>query len=122
MGKNTGWKGGLVILDIAPADVKKRCRRGVIRPEDAAWGGRRVGLQWVRITRQQLAERFQELGSNVGMIQDALYKDLVTKLTPTAQDRCAEASVAAMTDCGRYNRFLFDKHHARLMMESTCGV
>jgi len=119
MGKNTSWSKGWSILDIAPGDVNEAVRRGIIRPEDAAWGRGTVDYNGVPMTRQQLAERFQELGANVGMIQDALYKDLITKLTPTAGPIRRGIVAAIDPTAGRYNRFLFDKLTRGLMMESN---
>ena len=50
------------------------------------------------------AKKFEKSGFNVGQIQDAIYKDLVTHISPCI---------------GRYTKFLFDKYTRGLMMRSA---
>ncbi len=119
MGKNAGWKGGWSVLDIAPKDVNLAVRRGVLRPQDAAWGRQTVNFNGNQITRQELAKKFVGQGAELGRIQDALYKDLITNLPATAGVVRRAAVKAIDPTAGRYNRFLFDQLTRGLMMESN---
>src|SRR5207245_913889 len=58
-------------------------------------------------------------GANLGRIQDALYKDLITNLSPTSGN--VRRAIVRLIDpsVGRYNRFLFDKLTRGLMAESN---
>lgn len=118
MGKKAGWRGGWSVLDINPKDIPEAVRRGIIDQKTADWGNEPVNLGGKTWTRRQIAVRAQTIGLNVGKIQDALYKDLVTHLTPSAGPVHTGVVRALDPSIGRYNRFLFDKLTRGLMLES----
>jgi hypothetical protein len=125
MGKNAGWKGGWSVLDIGERDVSEAVRKGVIRQADADWGREQVditepGGPHQTTSRRNLAKRFYgEMGLNLGKIQDALYKDLISKYDPRSGAIARGLTRALDPSVGRYNRFLFDKLTRGLMAESA---
>lgn len=119
MGKNLNFKGGWSVLDIKLQDIKQAVKLGIIHPEDAAWGNERTKFGSGTVTRRQLAEKFVGAGANLGKIQDALYKDLITDLTPAASPLARAANRVIDPSVGRYNRFLFDKLTRGLMAEAN---
>ena len=113
-------KGAWSALEIEPRDAADAIQRGVISRSDAAWANEPVKFGSQQINRRTLARMFEsEAGLNIGKIQDALYKDLATKLSPTAGP--IRRGFVAVTDpsVGRYNRFLFDRLSRGLMLESA---
>jgi hypothetical protein len=119
MGKNAGWRGGWSALDIKPGDINEAVRRGVISQEDADWGNAPVRFGTGAITRRELAGKFVKAGANLGKIQDALYKDLVTDMTPAASPLRRGIQRVIDPTVGRYNRLLFDKLTRGLMTEAN---
>ncbi len=120
MRSKAGWRKGWSALDMAERDLPEAVKRGIITPREAAWSQEKVKFGNNMITRKQLLDRSQSgaTGFNVGRIQDALYKDVFTQLTPTSGP--IRRLVAGITDpsTGRYNRWLFDKVTRGLMAES----
>lgn len=116
MGTKLGFKAGLSALDYRPQDLAEAVAKGVIRPEDAAWAQGLVDFGGQAITRQELLRKFT--GANIGKIQDALYKDLLTNLSPVAGKVARIAQRVTDPSVGRYNRFLFDKLTRGVMAES----
>lgn len=108
-----GWSA----LDIAPGDINEAVRKGVITQREANWANTQI--PGTALTRRDLVERaYRSSGANLGRITDALYKDLLTDLTPTA-GKLRRAFVRTVDPTvGRYNRFLFDKMTRGLMAES----
>lgn len=125
MGREAGFRGGWSALDVAERDMPDAIRRGLVRQPDADWAAQRIdftapGGTRRTITRRELATRYYaEMGANLGKIQDALYKDLVTNLTPTAGPVARGISRVLDPTVGRYNRFLFDKLTRGIMTESA---
>lgn len=119
MGKDAGWKGGWSVLDIKPQDLNQAIAKGIISAEDANWGNRRIPYGRGTVTRRQLANQFVKQGANLGKIQDALYKDLITDMTPAAGP--VRRGIQRLVDpsVGRYNRFLFDNLTRGLMTEAN---
>lgn len=125
LGKDTGFKGGWSVLDIPENRLGEAVQKGVISQADADWGRQTLRYGTETITRRELARRFmgrgagQPGGLNVGKIQDALYKDLLTQMTPSAgpMRRAIQRPIALTV--GKYNRFLFDKLTRGLMMETA---
>lgn len=119
MGKNLGFKGGWSLLDIAPRDMDEAVRKGVIRREDMQWARGQVKYGNGTISRQQLASKFLEQGSNLGKIQDALYKDLISDSSPTAGPTTRAVKRIIDPTVGAYNRQLFDRITRGLMAEAN---
>lgn len=119
MGKNAGWKGGWSVLDIKPGDIQQAVAKGVISQSDADWGNTRVRFGNNSITRRELAQKFVMRGANLGKVQDALYKDLITDMTPAASPLRRGIQRVIDPSVGRYNRFLFDKLTRGLMAEAN---
>lgn len=120
LGKNFGWNKGWSVLDIAAKDIPEAVQRGVITARDAAWGNELVPYGSTQITRRALIEKFyQKMGSNLGKVQDALYKDLMTEGTSADPGWKRGLARAADPTIGRYNRFLFDNLTRGLMAESV---
>src|SRR5207245_7578086 len=120
MRSKAGWKGGWSVLDIADRNINEAVRRGVITEKQAAWGRELVPYGRTKITRRALTEKFYgQMGANLGRIQDALYKDLITNLSTTSGN--VRRAIVRLIDpsVGRYNRFLFDKLTRGLMAESN---
>lgn len=120
MGRPPSFQRGWSVLELNPRDVPDAIQRGVIRPQDAAWANEPVQFGNRTINRRVLAGMFEsEGGLNIGKIQDALYKDLITRLSPTSGP--LRRAFVAVTDpsVGRYNRFLFDRLSRGLMIESA---
>jgi hypothetical protein len=120
MGRKFGWKGGWTVLDIASKNIPEAVKRGIITQEAADWGREQIPFGNTTISRRGLVEKFyKQYGSNMGKIQDALYKDLITEgssASPLAQRALSRVSDPTV---GRYNRFLFDKLTRGLMAESV---
>lgn len=118
--KRAGWRGGWTALEVSPRDIGEAVRRGVITQEAADWAAEPVQFGNQTITRRDLLRRAQQgaIGLNIGKIQDALYKDLFTQLSPVAGP--VKRGIARATDptTGRYNRFLFDKLTRGFMAEA----
>ncbi|MGA7817827.1 hypothetical protein, partial [Caballeronia sp.] len=87
--------------------------------DDADWAREKIKYGNARITRQQLVVKFIKAGANLGKIQDALYKDLITDLTPAAGPVRRGLHRVLDPSFGAYNRFLFDKLTRGLMTESN---
>lgn len=120
MGSKAGFKGGWTVLDIADRDIPEAVAKGIIRQSDADWANVRVPFGKGFITRRQLAEKFySQMGANLGRVQDALYKDLVTELTPTAGEFRRGVVRVLDPSVGRYNRFLFDRLTRGFMAEAN---
>lgn len=110
-----GGKAGWSVLDIAERNIPEAVRKGIISQKDADWANTKVN----GLTRRQLVElAYKQNGANLGKIQDALYKDLLTDLTPTAGPIRRGLSQVMDPTAGRYNRFLFEKLTRGLMAES----
>jgi len=108
-------KSGWSALDIAEPNVREAIRKGVISQKDADWANARVN----GITRRQIVEMaYKNFGANLGKVSDALYKDLLTDLTPTAGP--VQRGIHRLVDpsVGRYNRFLFERMTRGIMAES----
>jgi hypothetical protein len=120
LGRKFGWKGGWTVLDIQSKNIPEAIKRGIITEKDAQWGREQVKFGNQQVSRRWLVEKFyKEMGSNLGKVQDALYKDLITDMTAASPNwRRGLARVADPT-VGRYNRFLFDKLTRGLMAESV---
>lgn len=139
MRSKMGFSGGWAALDFAERDLPLAVRKGIITQKEADWGLQRVPFgsrtvtrrtptgqttitasQGNTITRRELLKLSTQaaVGFNIGRIQDALYKDVFTQLTPTSGP--IKTAIARITDptTGRYNRFLFDKFTRGLMAES----
>jgi hypothetical protein len=115
-----GGRAGWSVLDIAERDIPEAVRKGIVRPEDATWAAEQVDFGNTKISRRKLVEKFyQQMGANLGKVQDALYKDLITDLTPTAGPIRRGIARLADPSIGRYNRFLFDRFTRGLMSESV---
>jgi hypothetical protein len=115
-----GGRAGWSVLDIAERDIPEAVKKGIVRPEDATWAAEQVDFGNTKISRRQLVEKFyQQMGANLGKVQDALYKDLITDLTPTAGPIRRGIARLADPSIGRYNRFLFDRFTRGLMSESV---
>lgn len=119
MGKDAGFTGGWSALDIKPENINEAVRKGVISQADADWAREKINFGDQKIERRQLVEKFVRAGANLGKIQDALYKDLITDLTPAASPTRRAVSRLVDPSVGRYNRFLFDKLTRGLMTESN---
>ena len=120
MTQHFGFRSGLSVLDYAERDMPEAVRRGVIRQKDVDWAHEPVPYKDGTITRRELIEKFyRESGANLGKIQDALYKDIVTTLTPMSGPVRRLFHAAVDPTAGRYNRFLFDKLTRGLMTESV---
>jgi hypothetical protein len=118
MNFKAGFTGGWSILDIAERDIPDAVRKGFISQADADWGNQFVG--GTGMSRRMLAQRFySQMGLNVGRIQDALYKDLLTQYDPRWGTVRGIAKHLVDPSIGRYNRFLFDKLTRGLMAESA---
>jgi hypothetical protein len=100
-----GHKGGLSILEYRPEDVSQAVRKGLVRPEDAAWADEPITVPLAKgstqVTRRQLGNMFIQRGLNVGRIADAIYK------------------VEGLGWIGKYNHWLFDKMTRGLMLETA---
>jgi hypothetical protein len=120
LGRKLGWQGGWTVLDIQSKNIPEAIKRGIITEKDAQWGRELVPYGNQQVSRRWLVEKFyKEMGSNLGKVQDALYKDLITDMTAASPNwRRGLARVADPT-VGRYNRFLFDKLTRGLMAESV---
>jgi hypothetical protein len=115
-----GGRAGWSVLDIAERDIPEAVKKGIVRPEDATWAAEQVDFGNTKISRRQLVEKFyRQMGANLGKVQDALYKDLITDLTPTAGPIRRGIARLADPSIGRYNRFLFDRFTRGLMSESV---
>lgn len=120
MGTKAGYKSGWTVLDIAPRDVPEAIAKGIIRQKDADWANTPVPFGRGTITRRQLATKFYEqMGANLGRVQDALYKDLLTETSPTAGALRRGVTRAIDPSIGRYNRFLFDQLTRGFMAEAN---
>jgi hypothetical protein len=125
MGRKADWRGGWTVLDIPESDLHLAVDKGIITAKDAEWGNKPVQFGNQTITRRQLAAKFmggdrdQPIGLNVGKIQDALYKDLLTQLSPGAGPIRTAVQRALDPTIGKYNRFLFDKLTRGFMMETA---
>jgi hypothetical protein len=102
---------GWAALDFRESGLDLALQRGVLSKETVdflrekqPWS--HLGKKDV-ITRIELAKRFQEYGFNVGQIQDAIYRDLVTHIPLIG---------GAFQ---KYNRFLFDKYTRGFMMRTA---
>lgn len=114
MRSKLGFKGGLTALDWLPSDYGKALAAGLIRQKDIDWVNGTVGWRdsaatvGIRsISRRELAGEFQKAGLNVGRIQDALYKDIVSGF-PVIGEPLA-----------KYNRLIFDRYTRGLMLQSA---
>lgn len=119
MGAKARFEGGLSALDYKPQDLTEAVRRGAVKQSSADWANGRVKFGSALVTRRELAERFVRAGANLGKIQDALYKDLITDMTPAASPLRRGVQRVIDPSVGRYNRFLFDKFTRGLMTESN---
>ena len=116
MGKNAGYRSALGALDISERDIPKALELGIISPAEAKWGQELIPYGKDKITRRAAIEKFyKEMGANLGQIQDALYKELITNITPGAGIAARALHVAIDPSFGRYQRFLFDKYTRGLM-------
>jgi hypothetical protein len=120
LGRDIGWRGGWTAIDFAEKDLPEAVRRGVVTQEAANWATEKIPFGRDMISRAELLRRATQgaVGFNIGRIQDALYKDLHTRLTPVSGP--IETAYARMVDptTGRYNRFLFDKLTRGYMAEA----
>lgn len=117
---NFGFKGGWSALEFQDRDIGTAVSKGLISQAQADWGRTLIKFGNEQITRRELLRRATSggVGFNIGRIQDALYKDVYTQLTPTSGP--IRRAFARITDptTGRYNRFLFDKYTRGLMAEA----
>jgi hypothetical protein len=104
------YRAPVSLLDFKEGNLQEAVNKGLLSQKDVDWAMGKVPFGKETITRRELAKRFySEAALNVGRIQDALYKDLITNLTPGAGP--VRTAVHAVVDptAGRYNRFLFDE-------------
>lgn len=108
-------KSGWSMLNIAERDIPEAVRKGVISQKDANWANEKI----LGLTRRQIVDMaYKQFGANLGKVSDALYKDLLTELTPTAGPIRRTVARVADPSVGRYNRFLFEQMTRGLMAES----
>lgn len=120
MGSKAGYKSGWTVLDIAERDIPEALAKGIVNQKNVDWANAQVPFGRGQITRRQLAEKFySQMGANMGRVQDALYKDLVTALSPTAGLARRAAVRVLDPSVGRYNRFLFDRLTRGMMAEAN---
>ncbi len=102
-----GYSKGLSALEYRPHELDRAVEKGLITPESAAWVKGTVpvnlGVRTVDMTRYDLAKHIVNQGLNVGRIQDAIYKDLISHWPVL----------------GQYNKWLFDKFTRGLMMQTA---
>jgi len=98
---------GWATLDIHEADLKTAFEKGFISEKAYKWSTEKLPVTFNGVkdtmTRHQIAREYQKVGYNVGMISDAIYKDLVRNVPVI----------------GSYNKFLFDHYQRGLMMRSA---
>lgn len=98
---------GWAALDFREEGVDKAVERGVLTQKDADWLREKLPIKEngfkTTATRLEIAKKFEKSGFNVGQIQDAIYKDLVSHIPAL----------------GTYTKFLFDKYTRGLMMRSA---
>lgn len=120
-----GWRGGWSSLAMREADMDEAVRRGIITQRAADWSRERIDVtppgatEPVTANRRQILEMFQTAGLNVGRVQDALYKDLIERVSTVAGLPKQAWKAVAHATFGRYNRFLFDKLTRGLMANSA---
>lgn len=120
MGTKAGFKSGWSVLDIAERDMPEAVRKGLIRQKDMDWAQQLVPFGKGFMTRRQLAEKFySQMGANLGRVQDAIYKDLLTETSPTAGKFRRAVTHIIDPSIGRYNRFLFDRLTRGMMAEAN---
>lgn len=108
-------KSGWSVLNIAEQNIPEAIRKGVISQKDANWANEKI----LGLTRRQIVDMaYKQFGANLGKVSDALYKDLLTELTPTAGPIRRTVARVADPSVGRYNRFLFEQMTRGLMAES----
>lgn len=118
--KGPGFNAALSIMDIPKNRMAEAVSKGWLSKDEADWGSTRIKYGGETITRRELGEKFvRQMGSNVGKIQDALYKDLITQHTAATSPTVKGIKTALDPSFGRYNRFLFDKFTRGLMMEAN---
>lgn len=107
MGTKAGYRGGLTVLEFRPEQMAEAVKNGVLRQKDVDWAMTKIpvklGGQRINMTRVDLMKEFERQGLNIGRIQDAIYKDLVSNWPVI----------------GTFNKWLFDKFTRGLMMQSA---
>lgn len=98
---------GWAALDFREEGIDKAVQNGVLTQKDADWLREKLPIKEngfkTTASRLEIAKKFEKAGFNVGQIQDAIYKDLVSHIP----------------GLGSYTKFLFDKYTRGLMMRSA---
>lgn len=105
---NSGHRNALSVLQYRPGDLARAVDKGLVSPEEAAWATTPIdvklkGGQTVQMNRREISDMMVRNGLNVGRIQDAIYKDMVTNWPVI----------------GRYNKWLFDELTRGVMLNSA---
>lgn len=117
--RKVGWKAGWSALDIKPQNMAEAVSKGIISQSEADWANAPVRFGNQTISRRQLADKFIRSGANLGRIQDALYKDLISGVTPGQGKLKRGFGAAVQETSGRWNRFLFDNWTRGIMTEAN---
>jgi hypothetical protein len=108
----SGWKArnfrkGWTALEFRPEQLDAAVRSGVVDPSTAAWLKERITFndngKPTSMNRMELVNHFEKSGLNVGMIQDAMFKDLMHNIP----------------FLGKYQKWLFDKVTRGLMVNNA---
>lgn len=98
---------GWAALNFREEGIEEAVKNGVLTQRDADWIREKLPVKEngfkTTMSRMEIAKKFEKVGFNVGQIQDAIYKDLVSHIPVL----------------GTYTKFLFDKYTRGLMMRSA---
>lgn len=108
-----GYIKGSSVLEYRPSDLTRARDMGLITPEAYEWATERIQLKagdiTMNTTRTEIVQELLQAGLNVGRIQDAIYKELVSNIPFVGEA------------LSKYNRFIFDKVTRGFMVENAVG-